>query len=120
EGSVARSGNRVRVTAQLIHAATDQHLWAETYERDVGDVLKLQGEVAQAIAQQLRAKLTSQQQARVNSAPRVNPDAYETYLRERYFWNQRTEAGLWKSIELFQQAISMDPNSALPYTGLAA
>ena len=119
EGSVARSGNRVRITAQLIHAATDQHLWAETYERDVGDVLRLQGEVAQDIAQQLRAKLTSQQQVRVNSAPRVNPDAYETYLRGRYFWNQRTEGGLWKSIELFQQAISMDPNSALPYTGLA-
>ena len=119
EGSVVRSGNRVRITAQLIHAATDQHLWAETYERDAGDVLKLQGEVAQAIAQQVRVQLTSQQQVRVGSAPRVNPEAYEAYLRGRYFWSQRTEAGLWKSVELFQQAIAIDPNSALPYTGLA-
>ena len=119
EGSVERSGNRIRVTAQLIHAATDQLLWSETYERELGDVLKLQGEVAQAIAQQVRVQLTSQQLAHVTSAPRMNPEAYEVYLRGRYFWNQRTEAGLWKSVELFQQAIAIDPNSALPYAGLA-
>src|SRR5437762_11265695 len=77
EGSVMRSGNRVRITAQLIDAPTDQHLWAETYERDLGDVLKLQSEVAQAIAQQIRAQLTPQQQARLGSARVVNPAAYE-------------------------------------------
>jgi TolB-like protein/DNA-binding winged helix-turn-helix (wHTH) protein len=119
EGSVTRSGNRVRITAQLVHAGTDQHLWAETYERDLGDVLKLQGEMAQTIAQQVRIRLTPQQQAQLGAAPAVNPSAYEAYLRGRYFWNQRTEAGLWKSVELFQNAITIDPNSALPYAGLA-
>jgi TolB-like protein/DNA-binding winged helix-turn-helix (wHTH) protein/Flp pilus assembly protein TadD len=119
EGTVTRSGNRVRITAQLLHASSDEHLWAETYERDLGDVLKLQSEMAQTIAQQVRIQLTPQQQARLGSAKAVNPQAYEDYLRGRYFWNQRTEAGLWKSVELFQQAIDVDPNSALPYAGLA-
>jgi TolB-like protein/DNA-binding winged helix-turn-helix (wHTH) protein len=119
EGSVMRSGNRVRITAQLLQAGTDQHLWAETYERDLGDVLKLQGEVAQTIAQQVRIQLTPQQKAQLGSALGVNPEAYEAYLRGRYFWNQRTEEGLWKSVELFQHAIDIDPNSALPYAGLA-
>jgi TolB-like protein/DNA-binding winged helix-turn-helix (wHTH) protein/Tfp pilus assembly protein PilF len=119
EGSVMRSGNRVRVTAQLLHAGTDQHLWAETYERDLGDVLKLQSEVAQTIAQQVRIQLTPQQKAQFGSALGVNPEAYEAYLRGRYFWNQRTEEGLWKSVEQFQHAIDIDANSALPYAGLA-
>jgi TolB-like protein/DNA-binding winged helix-turn-helix (wHTH) protein/Flp pilus assembly protein TadD len=119
EGSVMRSGNRVRITAQLLQAGTDQHLWAETYERDLGDVLKLQGEVAQTIAQQVRIQLTPQQKAQFGSALGVNPEAYEAYLRGRYFWNQRTEDGLWKSVELFQHAIDIDPNSSLPYAGLA-
>ncbi|HYK90846.1 MAG TPA: winged helix-turn-helix domain-containing protein [Acidobacteriota bacterium] len=119
EGSVTRSGNRVRITAQLVQTATDQHLWAETYERDLGDIVKLQNEVAQSIAQQVRIRLTPQQEAQLGTAARVNSDAYEVYLRARYFWNQRTESGLWKSIELFQHAIDIDPNSALPYAGLA-
>jgi len=75
EGSVMRSGNRIRITAQLIHADTDQHLWAETYERDMGDALRLQSEVAQSIAQQVRVQLTPQQKARLDSAPHVNPEA---------------------------------------------
>ena len=119
EGSVMRSGNRVRITAQLLQAGTDQHLWAETYERDLGDVLKLQSEVAQTIAQQVRIQLTPQQKAQLGSALGVNPEAYEAYLRGRYFWNQRTDGSLWKSLELFQHAIDIDPNSALPYAGLA-
>lgn len=119
EGSVMRSGNRVRVTAQLLQAPTEQHLWGGTYERDLGDVLRLQSEVAQIIAQQVRVQLTPQQRAELRSAARVNSEAYEIYLRGRYFWSQRTEAGLWKSVELFQQAIDIDPNSALPYAGLA-
>jgi adenylate cyclase len=81
EGSVTRSGNRVRITAQLIQASTDQHLWADSYEQELGDVLKLQGEIAQAIAQQVRAELTPQQQARLGSARAVNPQAYESYLK---------------------------------------
>jgi TolB-like protein/DNA-binding winged helix-turn-helix (wHTH) protein/Flp pilus assembly protein TadD len=119
EGSVMRSGKRVRITAQLLQAGTDQHLWAETYERDLGDVLKLQSEVAQTIAQQVRIQLTPQQKVQLGSVAVVNPEAYEAYLRGRYFWNQRTEEGLWKSAELFQHAIDIDPNSALPYAGLA-
>src|SRR4029077_15060216 len=77
EGSVTRSGKRVRITAQLLYAPNDQHLWAETYERDLGDVFRLQSEVAQAIAQQVRVELTPQQQARLRSARPVNPEAYE-------------------------------------------
>jgi TolB-like protein/DNA-binding winged helix-turn-helix (wHTH) protein/Flp pilus assembly protein TadD len=119
EGSVTRWNNRVRITAQLLHARMDEHLWAETYEDDVGDVLKLQSEVARDIAQHVRAKLTTEQQARLGSAPSVNPEAYEAYVRGRYFWNQRTEAGLWKSVELFQHAIDFDPRWALPYVGVA-
>lgn len=119
EGSVTRSGHRLRITAQLLYARRDQHLWAETYERDLSDVLRLQGEMAKTIAQQVRLRLTPQQQSQLSALAAVNPDAYETYLRGRYFWNQRTEAGLWKSVEMFQNAINIDPNSALPYAGLA-
>jgi TolB-like protein len=119
EGSVIRTGNRVRIATQLIYAGTDQHLWAETYERDLTDVLRLQSEVAQSIVQQVRVRLTPQQRGPARSAAQVNPEAYEAYLRGRYFWNQRTEAGLWKSVELFQRAIDIDSNSALPYAGLA-
>jgi len=91
EGSVIRSGPRVRVTAQLIHAPTDEHLWAETYDRDIGDVLKLQGEVADAIAQQVRAQLTPTQQSQLRQAHAVNPAAYDAYLRGRlYFVNEFT------------------------------
>ncbi len=121
EGSVMRSGNRVRITAQLIHAPTDRHLWAETYERDLGDVLRLQSEVAQAIAQQVRAQLTPQQQAQLRSAPAVNPEAYEAYLRGRYYLsNQFTMAqplNLAKSY--FEESVRKDPGFALAYSGLA-
>jgi TolB-like protein/Flp pilus assembly protein TadD len=119
EGSVMRSNDRVRITAQLLHARTDKHLWAETYESGLGDVLKLQSEVAQAIARNVQARLTSQQQTRLGSAPAVNPEAYEAYVRGRFFWNQRTEAGLWKSLELFQRAVDLDPHWTLPYVGVA-
>jgi eukaryotic-like serine/threonine-protein kinase len=121
EGSVMRSGNRVRITAQLIHAATDEHLWAETYERDLGDVLRLQGEVAQAIAQQVRVQLTPQQKAQLNSAPRVDPAAYDAFLQGRsYFsWGASSQEGFRKAQTFFQEAIQKDPNMALPYVGLA-
>ena len=121
EGSVMRSGNRVRITAQLIHAPTDRHLWAETYERDLGDVLRLQSEVAQAIAQQVRAQLTPQQQAQLRSAPAVNPEACEAYLRGRYYLsNHFTMAqplNLAKSY--FEESVRKDPGFALAYSGLA-
>jgi TolB-like protein len=85
EGSVIRSGGRVRVTAQLLQGSTDQHLWAETYDRDRGDVLKLQGEVADAIAQQVRAQLTPQQHAHLRLAHSVDPEAYDAYLKGRLY-----------------------------------
>jgi TolB-like protein/DNA-binding winged helix-turn-helix (wHTH) protein/Flp pilus assembly protein TadD len=121
EGSVVRSGQRVRITAQLIHAPTDQHLWAETYERDIGDVLKLQSEVAQAIVQQVRAELTPEQQARLSSAHPVNPQAYEAYLKGRYYLsNQFTMAQpLNTAKNYFEESIAKDPGFALAYSGLA-
>jgi tetratricopeptide (TPR) repeat protein len=121
EGSVLRSGNRVRITAQLLHAPTDQHLWAETYERDLGNVLGLQSEVAQTIALQVRAQLTPQQQARLRSAPTVNPEAYEAYLRGRYYLsNQFTMAEPLKMAKsYFEESIRKDPSFAVAYSGLA-
>jgi TolB-like protein/DNA-binding winged helix-turn-helix (wHTH) protein/Flp pilus assembly protein TadD len=121
EGSVMRSGNRVRITAQLLHAPTDKHLWAEAYERDLGDVLKLRNEVAQAIAQQVRAQLTPQLQALFRSAGSVNPDAYEAYLRGRYYLsNQFTMAQpLNMAKGYFEESIRKDPGFALAYSGLA-
>jgi TolB-like protein/DNA-binding winged helix-turn-helix (wHTH) protein/Tfp pilus assembly protein PilF len=121
EGSVIRSGQRVRVTAQLIQAPTDQHLWAETYNRDLGDILKLQGEVADAIAGQVRAQLTPTQQALVRRAHAVNPEAYDAYLKGRlYFVNEFTKSdSLKKARRYFEEAIQKDPNFALAYAGLA-
>jgi serine/threonine protein kinase/Flp pilus assembly protein TadD len=120
EGSVMRSGSRIRITAQLIQARTDQHLWAETYERDLGDVLRLQREVAQAIAQQIRVQLTPQQIARLSSAPAVNPRAYELYLKGRFEWSRTsTQEGLKSARSYFDQAIRNDPTFAPAYAGLA-
>ncbi len=121
EGSVVRSGQRVRVTAQLLEAPTDQHLWAETYDRNLGDVLKLQGEVAGAIAQQIRAQLTPQQQASLRSARLVNPAAYDAYLRGRFYFTTgfTKAASLKKAQDYFEDAIQRDPNFALAYAGLA-
>jgi TolB-like protein/DNA-binding winged helix-turn-helix (wHTH) protein/Tfp pilus assembly protein PilF len=121
EGSVVRSGQRVRVTAQLIQALTDQHLWAKTYDRDLGDVLKLQGEVAYAIAQQVRAQLAPEQQAQLRLANSVNPAAYDAYVRGRlYFTTEYTKPeSLRKAQQDFEESIQKDPNFALGYAGLA-
>jgi TolB-like protein/DNA-binding winged helix-turn-helix (wHTH) protein len=121
EGSVIRSGRRVRVTAQLLEAPTDHHLWADTYDGDIGDVLKLQGEVAGAIAQQISATLTSQQQAQLRRAAAVDPAAYDAYLKGRlYFSTEFTKPdSLKKAQHLFEEAIQKDPNFALAYAGLA-
>ena len=119
EGSVMRSGNRVRITAQLIQARTDQHLWAETYERDLGNVLRLQAEVAQAIARQVRVQLTPQQRARLASAPVVNPEAYEAFLKGRSFLYAFTLPKMKRAKTYFEEAIEKDPGFALAYAGLA-
>lgn len=119
EGTASRSASQVRITAQLIEAATDRHLWAQSYEGDVRDVLGLQSQVARAIADEIRVNLTPQQQASLKTGKVVDPEAYEDYLKGRYFWNKRTEAGLDKSLEYFQRAIRKDPDYALAYAGLA-
>jgi serine/threonine protein kinase len=119
EGSVRRSGDQVRITVQLIEAATDKHLWAESYQRNLRDVLALQSDVARAIANEIRITLTAQEQARLTGARPVNPGAYEAYLKGRFYWNKRTPASLMKGIEYFNQAIEQDPSDPLAYTGLA-
>jgi TolB-like protein/DNA-binding winged helix-turn-helix (wHTH) protein/Flp pilus assembly protein TadD len=121
EGSVTRSGQRVRVTAQLVQARTDQHLWAETYDRDLGDILKLQSEVARSIAQQVRAQLSPTQQDQLRSAQPVNAAAYDAYLRGRlYFVNEFTKPdSLRKAQHYFEESLQKDPNFALAYAGLA-
>jgi serine/threonine-protein kinase len=119
EGSVQRSGDRVRITAQLIEATTDRHLWARSYERDMRDILAMQGEVAQAIAGEIQVTLTPREKALLASARPVNPEAHELYLRGRYFWNQRTLESYQKGLRYFEQAIEKDPNYALAYVGLA-
>ncbi len=109
EGSVRRSGDRVRISAQLIRATDDRHLWGDNYERDLHDVLALQAEVARAIASEIKVNLTPQEQVRLTSARPVNPAAHEAYLKGRFYWEKRTEEGLRKSIEYFQKAIEIDP-----------
>jgi tetratricopeptide (TPR) repeat protein len=115
EGTVLRSGDRVRITAQLIHAPTDRHLWAESYERELHDVLMLQSEVAQAIAQQVRINVTPQARQRLVAARIVNPDAYELLLRAQYHHNEWTPSGLFKAREEIEQALRKDPDFALAH-----
>ena len=121
EGSVTRSGQRVRIQAQLLYGPTDKHLWAETYDRDLGDVLSMQSEVAQAIAQQVRAQVTPQQQARLNATRPVNPEAYDAYSKGRYhLWNQFGMAlSLNTAKTYFEEAVRKDPGFALAHSGLA-
>jgi TolB-like protein len=119
EGSVLRAGDKVRITAQLIGAVPERHLWARSYERDLRDVLSLQSEVARAIADEVKAKVTPEIQARLASARPVNPEAHRLYLLGRVYWNKRTEEGFKKAIDHFQQAIEIDPAYAPAYAGLA-
>jgi TolB-like protein/DNA-binding winged helix-turn-helix (wHTH) protein len=119
EGTVLHSGDQVRITAQLIEAATDKHLWSESYEGDLRDTLALQKKVASAIAEQIRIELTPQEQAALKNAKVVNPEAYEAYLKGRYFWNKRTADGLKVALAYFNQAIEEDPKDAQAYSGLA-
>jgi TolB-like protein/Tfp pilus assembly protein PilF len=119
EGSVRRSADRVRINAQLIRASDQTHLWSETYDRDVRDVLVLQDEVAHRIAREIRLALPQRQQVRDVVRRRINPEAYEAYLKGRSLWYERTGEALAKSIGHFQDAIQKDPNYALAYAGLA-
>jgi TolB-like protein/DNA-binding winged helix-turn-helix (wHTH) protein/Flp pilus assembly protein TadD len=119
EGTVLRSGGQVRITAQLIEASTDKHLWSQSYEGELRDTLALQNRVARAIADQIRVSLTPQEQSSLNNVKVVNPEAYESYLKGRYFWNKRTAEGLKVALAYFKQAIEEDPKYAQAYSGLA-
>ena len=119
EGSVLRSGERVRITAQLIRAATDRHLWARSYEFEMGDVLSLQARVAEAITREVSLNLTAGERARLAKPRTANAAAYEAYLRGRYAWSRRDEKDLRAAVEYFQQAIALDSNFASAYAGLA-
>ena len=119
EGTVLRSGNRVRITAQLVYAPADRQLWAESYERDLRDILGLQREVAKAVVDEIRIKVTPEEQMRLSRAPPVDSEAYDAYLKGQYYWETRSEEGLRKAISYFQEAIEKDPTSPRAYTGLA-
>jgi tetratricopeptide (TPR) repeat protein len=119
EGAVTRSGDRVRVTAQLIQASTDRHLWARSYDREVRDVLALQGEVARAIAEAVQVQLRPDEQHRLSRTAAVQPEAYELYLKGRFYWSMRGRENLLKAAAYFEQAITLDPTYAPAYSGLS-
>ncbi|HSZ09336.1 MAG TPA: winged helix-turn-helix domain-containing protein [Steroidobacteraceae bacterium] len=117
EGSILRSGDRVRITAQLIRVPADQHIWAHSYEGDIRDTLVLQNQVARAIADQIRVTVGNEGHA--GSPKTVNAEAYDSYLKGRYYWNKRTDEGLKQAIDYFKRSISIDPSNAEAYSGLA-
>jgi eukaryotic-like serine/threonine-protein kinase len=119
EGTVMRSGNKVRITAQLIHVPTEKHLWAESYERDLRDVLSLQNDLARTIAQQIRVQLTPQQQTQLSRAHPVTPEAHEAFLKGRYFASRLSPDGFDKAFRYFSQAINADPTYGLAYAEMA-
>jgi TolB-like protein len=119
EGSVLRAGDKVRVTAQLIDARADRHLWAHSFERNSQDVLALQDELASAIAHEIDVRLTPGEKSRLADAPRVNAAAHDAYLKGRYFFNRPSDENLAKAIALFEEAVKLDPNFAPAYSGLS-
>ena len=119
EGSVQRAGGRVRFTAQLIRASTDRHMWANEYERDMTDILRLEAEVAQAIAREIQAQVTPEETRLFTSAPTINPEAHEQYLLARHHWFRTNAADYRLSIEYFDRAIQLQPDYAAAYAGLS-
>ncbi|HKQ57418.1 MAG TPA: protein kinase [Candidatus Eisenbacteria bacterium] len=119
EGSVLRAGDRVRITAQLVQAASDEHLWSSTIDRPIGDILDLHSEVSQAIAEELRTRLTPNERVRLAGTRAVRPLAYDAYLRGRHFWNKRSPEGLARAVACFQESIDADPLHAPAWSGLA-
>lgn len=119
EGSVFRAGDQVRITVQLIDVGTDEHLWAESYERNLTNVLRLQSNVARAIADQIKVTLTPYEDTLLAASAEVDPEAYELYLKGRFHWYKLTEADLALALEYFQLAIDKDPSYALAYVGFA-
>src|SRR5438094_7805782 len=118
EGSVQKVADQVRVNVQLINAMTDAHLWAETYDRKLTDIFAVESDIAKTIAETLQAKITRSVKNSIAKAPTANPEAYELYLKGRFFWNKRSGVDLRRAIEFFNQAIAKDPSYALAYAGL--
>jgi len=119
EGTVMRVGSRVRITAELVQVSTDHHLWADTYESQMGDVLALQNRVSAAIVNEIRINLTPEERERLAKTPAVAPEAYENYLKGLYYWNKRSDENLTRAIGYFERATQLDPNYALAYAGLS-
>jgi tetratricopeptide (TPR) repeat protein len=119
EGTVQRSGDRVRITAELIDAASDTHVWAERYDRPLRDVLALQGEVAEAIANAVNVRLGASQQNSLKTLHSTSSEAQDAYLRGKYWWNKRTREGEFKGLEFFEKAVELDPGYAAAYAGIA-
>ncbi|HZW84959.1 MAG TPA: adenylate/guanylate cyclase domain-containing protein, partial [Nitrososphaerales archaeon] len=119
EGSVRKAGNKVRIAAQLIEVDSDRYVWSQTYDRDLTDVLGVQGEIAERVAEGLKVQLLSRERAKLESKPTDNPEAYNLYLKGRFYWNERTEAGTKKALKYFEEALAADPKFARAYTGVA-
>jgi TolB-like protein/DNA-binding winged helix-turn-helix (wHTH) protein/Tfp pilus assembly protein PilF len=119
EGSVLRSGDKVRISAQLIQARADRHLWAESYERDVRDVLSLQSDVARAVTKEIKIQVTSQEEKKLAAVKTVNPEAYDSYMKGNFYWEKFTEEGMKKAVDYFDDAIQKQPDYAAAYAGLA-
>jgi TolB-like protein/Tfp pilus assembly protein PilF len=119
QGSVMRAGNRVRIAVQLVRADPEQQIWADSYERDLSDVLTLQNEVARAISEEIQVKLEPTAKRRLSEVRPVDPQAYDDYLKGRHAWNQRTPAGYAQALEHFGRALARDPRLALAHAGLA-
>jgi len=119
EGSVQKANDQVRVNVQLINAVTDAHLWADIYDRKLTDLFAVESDIAKTIADTLQAKITGSEKSLISKTPTTNNEAYELYLKGRFFWNKRTGTNLRKAIDYFNQAIAKDPNYALAYSGLA-
>ena len=119
EGSVRRDTARLRIVAQLIDARSDEHLWSETYDRPAEDVFAVQSDIARRIASALQTTLTPQEQARIESKPTENLEAYELYLKARFAWNRRTAGEVQRALDLLREALELDPEFALAHAALA-
>lgn len=119
EGSVRKAGNRVRIAAQLIEVDEDRYVWSQSYDRDLIDIFGVQGEIAQQVAEGLKVQLLSKEKLMLGTRATENPEAYNLYLKGRFYWNERTEDGTKKATRYFEEALESDPNFAMAYTGLA-
>ena len=119
EGSIRKAGNKLRITAQLIHARNDRHIWSETYDRELSDIFAIQSDIAEKVAEALKVQLLSKEKRVIERKATSNTEAYSLYLKGRYYWNERTKASVIKAIRYFEEATKADSNFALAYAGLA-